>query len=67
MKLDANVAKILGAGVAIAIGLVDHWFFKSSFGANFDSGLIGAGLGSVGLSIGVSAGVAGVTKLQGKG
>jgi len=47
MKLDTGtVTTLAGAGLAVAIGLVDHWYFHNSLGAGFDTGLVGAGLGA---------------------
>jgi hypothetical protein len=61
VKLDATSGKIIGCLGAIAIGLVDHWLFKDSFGGNYDALLIGAGFGGLGLSI-----PAGVVALRSK-
>lgn len=55
MKLDPNALKLIGGAAALAIALADHWFFHSSFGASFDSGLVGAGLAVLGVGGGAIA------------
>lgn len=48
MKWDTgSVTTVLGAGLSIAVGLVDHWAFRDSLGGNLDVALIMGGLGAL--------------------
>lgn len=66
VTLDAKtvslITTLVGAVLAIGIGLADRWAFNGSFGQSWDVGMVGAGvgalLGTTGVTIGASVAAA---------